>query len=86
MGVAGGNAGCDLGALDELPRCIQRPQSYDMQPLNRQTWGSELLELCQEANLLILNGRTDEQYEGSVLVKSAVSSFLQAVACHSPHK
>ena len=84
MGVAGGNAGCDLGALDELPRCIQRPQSYDM--LNRQTWGSELLELCQEANLLILNGRTDEQYEGSVLVKSAVSSFLQVVACHSPHK
>ena len=37
-----------------------------MQPLNGQTWGSELLELCQEANLLILNGRTDEQSQGSL--------------------
>lgn len=27
VGVAGGNAGCDLEALDELPDCIQRRQS-----------------------------------------------------------
>ena len=77
---AEGKAGCDLGALDELRDCVQRRQSYDMQPLDGQTWGSKLLELCQEANLL--NGRTDEQSEGSVLVKSAVQ-LISAGCCLS---
>ena len=57
IAVPGDYAG-DLADLDKLPDYIQRRQSCDKQPPNGQTWGPELLELCQTANLLILNGRT----------------------------
>lgn len=46
------------GDIDELPKHIVPWQSCDKQAPDSRTWGPELLALCCDANLLILNGRT----------------------------
>ena len=46
------------GDIDELPEHIVPRQSCDKQAPDSRTWGPELLALCCDANLLILNGRT----------------------------
>jgi hypothetical protein len=47
-------------ALDEnkLPDCIRQRHNQDLLAPGSRTWGPELLGFCQQAELLIVNGRT----------------------------
>ena len=50
--------------VDELPRVIPDRHNRDMSLSITSTWGPELLELCRDTNLLILNGRIHGDLEG----------------------
>ena len=43
---------------DELPDYIRQRRNKDLLAPGSQTWAPELLGFCQQADLLILNGRT----------------------------
>ena len=54
------------GDIDELPELVERRHNCDKRRPDSSTWGPELLELCCDSNLLILNGRTPEMRKGSI--------------------
>ncbi|DBA79973.1 TPA: hypothetical protein ACH3X1_008176 [Trebouxia sp. C0004] len=67
-------------ALDEdkLPDYIQQRRNKDLLAPGSQTWGPELLGFCQQADLLILNGRTpgDEYGQFTFRMPKAVAAPL----------
>ena len=78
------------GGIDELPEHIVPRQNCDKQAPDGRTWGPELLALCCDANLLILNGRTpgDElgQYTfgvGSASGHSVIDYYFSSAKCMS---
>ena len=71
---------------DELPDYIPHRHNCDKFAPGSQTWGPELLGLCQQNNLLILNGRTPGDEYGqctfqSARGKSTVDYFIASVKC-----
>ena len=60
--------------IDELPRDIICRRNCDMTLSNSSTWGPELLELCKDTNLLILNGRTQGDLEGKFTYRNTQGS------------
>ncbi len=56
---------------DELPDYIQQRRNQDLLAPRSQTWGPELLGFCQQADLLILNGRTPGDKYGQFTFQNA---------------
>ena len=93
----------DYIRLSELPPCLDVPDEADdlpdyIQPRHNcdkiwdpsQTWGPELLDLCKDTSLLILNGRTPGDDTGkhtfvsrSCHGRSAIDYFVASAHCMS---
>ncbi|KAA6427587.1 MAG: hypothetical protein FRX49_02250 [Trebouxia sp. A1-2] len=93
----------DYIRLSELPPCLDVPDEADdlpdyVQPRHNcdkiwdpsQTWGPELLDLCKDTSLLILNGRTPGDDTGkhtfvskSCHGRSAIDYFVASAHCMS---
>ena len=72
--------------VDELPRDIPDRHNCDMTLNNASTWGPELLDLCKDSNLLILNGRTQGDLEGKFTFRntqgsSTIDYFVASAQC-----
>ena len=71
---------------DELPDYIPDRRNCDKATPGSQTWGLELLGLCQQNNLLILNGRTPGDEYGQYTFESArghstIDYFIASAKC-----
>lgn len=72
--------------VDELPKVIPDRHNCDLTLNNTSTWGPELLELCKDTNLLILNGRTHGDLEGKFTYhsnhgSSTIDYFVASAQC-----
>ncbi|DBA87909.1 TPA: hypothetical protein ACH3X1_004897 [Trebouxia sp. C0004] len=56
---------------DELLGYIGQRRNKDLLAPGSQTWGPELLGFCQQADLLILNGRTPGDEYGQLTFQNA---------------
>jgi len=56
---------------DELPDYIRQRRNKDLLAPGSQTWGPELLGFCQQADFLILNGRTPVDEYGQFTFQNA---------------
>ena len=68
-------------AHDDLPDDIPHRRNCDQGTPGSQNWGSELLEFWQQANLLILNGRTPGDEYGQLIFqteqgRSTINCFI----------
>ena len=76
---------------DELPDRQRRNRDL-LSPSGSQTWGPKLLGFCQQANLLILNGRTPGDEYGQFTFQSAqgccstIDYFVASAHCFSSVK
>ena len=74
---------------DELPDYTRQRRNKDLLAPGSQTWGPELLGFCQQADLLILNGRTlrDEYghftFENTKGCCSTIDYFVASAECFS---
>ena len=71
---------------DDLPDDIPHRRNCDQGTPGSQNWGSELLEFCQQANLLILNGRTPGVAYGQFTFqteqgRSSIDYFIASAQC-----
>ncbi|DBB11112.1 TPA: hypothetical protein ACH3X3_006572 [Trebouxia sp. C0006] len=67
---------------DDLPDYIQPRHNCD-KPLNpSKTWGPELLDLCKDTSLLILNGRTPDHH--SVVLHMLCEALSESQSSTSP--
>jgi len=77
---------------DELPDYIQQRRNQDLLAPGSQTWGPELLGFCQQADLLILNGRTPGDEYGQFTFQNAkgccstIDYFVASAQCFSAVK
>ncbi len=77
---------------DELPDYIQQRRNKDLLAPGSQTWGPELLGFCQQADLLILNGRTLGDEYGQFTFKntkgdcSTIDYFVASADCFAAVK
>ena len=74
---------------DELPDYIRQRRNKDLLAPGSQTWGPKPLGFCQQADLLILNGRTLGDECGHFTIKntkgccSTVDHFVASAECFS---
>ena len=71
---------------DNLPDDIPHRRNCDQGTLGSQNWGPELLEFCQQANLLNLNGRTPRNEFGQFTFQTAqghstIDYFIASAQC-----
>jgi len=77
---------------DELPDYIRQRRNKDLLASGSQTWGPELLGFCQQADLLILNGRTPGDEYGYFTFQNAkgccstIDYFVASARCLSAVK
>ena len=77
---------------DEVPDYIRQRRNKDLLAPGSQTWGPELLGFCQQADLLILNGRTLGDEYGHFTFKnpkgccSTIDYFVASAECFSAVK
>ncbi len=77
---------------DELPDYIRQRRNKDLLAPGSQTWGPELLGFCQQADLLILNGRTPGDEYGQFTFQNAkgccstIDYFVASAQCFSAVK